>query len=640
MAIKPIQGFYVHDEDTSSDGVGKYDYYALANKPELATDDTLAEFTVIKQGEVVKTYDVAALGWGWVRLDGTIRVDTDTLAYTDYIPVSVGDVITSNGNRALLRFVAAFDVNKTAQSSSGTESTYTYTVPSGIAYVRLTLYTDNANDITTFPSFTVKSIGDVHKIGVIDNVTEEKTVSFNKTVTAQNAAFGWINASGTERADEDGVLAYMDYIAVDEGDVVTSNGTTNTNIRFVAAYDELKRVKSSAGTDSYVASYTVPSGVAFIRPTVWVNTPQDLTTVPTINIAKSGTYVLPIVDDSFTSEVYPPPAKALASVAQDATKEKSITRRGSLASGDTWEFEENNISTGKVLSFSGTITAFSSLEIGHGRNESEANYVKIDGTNVYEYGGGSVINTYPHGLTIEDNIQLTITVKNENAYNAYLVLVSSGETFEQTMPRWYGDSGALFVKSVGSALSDCSFGWTCTNYRKPTFVFGDSYLGYATPNRWAYHLLHDGYEQYLDGYGGRRTPYAYLSFKLAISHATPKYVLWAMGMNDPDNNAVSSDWLNATQKMLDLCERNGITPILATIPNVAKSGRDNTYKNEWVRNSGYRYVDFASAVGGIEVGSSWYDGMLNSDELHPNEKGAIALYRQVLADFPEIAMTD
>lgn len=33
MAIKPIQGFYVHDEASSTDGVGQYDYKALANVP-------------------------------------------------------------------------------------------------------------------------------------------------------------------------------------------------------------------------------------------------------------------------------------------------------------------------------------------------------------------------------------------------------------------------------------------------------------------------------------------------------------------------------------------------------------------------------------------------------------------------------
>ena len=42
------------------------------------------------------------------------------------------------------------------------------------------------------------------------------------------------------------------------------------------------------------------------------------------------------------------------------------------------------------------------------------------------------------------------------------------------------------------------------------------------------------------------------------------------------------------------------------------------------------------AGGGVERGSSWYDGMLAPDLVHPAAPGAEALYRAVLRDFPEI----
>ena len=44
----------------------------------------------------------------------------------------------------------------------------------------------------------------------------------------------------------------------------------------------------------------------------------------------------------------------------------------------------------------------------------------------------------------------------------------------------------------------------------------------------------------------------------------------------------------------------------------------------------------ARAVGGEEIGSGWYEGMLHTDNVHPNELGAKALYAQFIADFPEI----
>jgi hypothetical protein len=75
--------------------------------------------------------------------------------------------------------------------------------------------------------------------------------------------------------------------------------------------------------------------------------------------------------------------------------------------------------------------------------------------------------------------------------------------------------------------------------------------------------------------------------------------------------------------------------ILSTIPLV--TAVDNTYKNAYVRGSGYRYVDFAAAVGAVED-TTWYDNMLADDGVHPATEGAVALYQQVLTDVPEITM--
>ena len=105
-------------------------------------------------------------------------------------------------------------------------------------------------------------------------------------------------------------------------------------------------------------------------------------------------------------------------------------------------------------------------------------------------------------------------------------------------------------------------------------------------------------------------------------------------MNNKDNeDSISESYKAATDEMLAICEERGITPILSTIPNTPKV--DNKYKNEWVRNSGYRYVDFSRAVGADES-VDWYPDMLSADSVHPASRGAAALYAQVLVDFPEI----
>ena len=59
-----------------------------------------------------------------------------------------------------------------------------------------------------------------------------------------------------------------------------------------------------------------------------------------------------------------------------------------------------------------------------------------------------------------------------------------------------------------------------------------------------------------------------------------------------------------------------------------------TYKNNYVRNSGYRYVDLSKAVN--TTGTNWYSGMLSSDNIHPTSLGAKTLCYQVLASVPEI----
>ena len=82
-----------------------------------------------------------------------------------------------------------------------------------------------------------------------------------------------------------------------------------------------------------------------------------------------------------------------------------------------------------------------------------------------------------------------------------------------------------------------------------------------------------------------------------------------------------------------LCAANGIELIYGTIPSVP--GQSNEKKNEYVRGTGKRYIDFAKAVGASSSGV-WYTGMLDEDNVHPTEAGAIALYHRAIADCPEL----
>lgn len=129
-----------------------------------------------------------------------------------------------------------------------------------------------------------------------------------------------------------------------------------------------------------------------------------------------------------------------------------------------------------------------------------------------------------------------------------------------------------------------------------------------------------------------------------------------MGMNDLDVNETtpSKNWLDSVNEFFSICKENNIIPILATIPSVVggyseDSGigdkRIHKAKNDWVKSSGYRYVDFAKAVGANDVTGYWFnngesDDMLESGSMrvHPTKYGAVALYNQLITDFPEILM--
>jgi lysophospholipase L1-like esterase len=139
----------------------------------------------------------------------------------------------------------------------------------------------------------------------------------------------------------------------------------------------------------------------------------------------------------------------------------------------------------------------------------------------------------------------------------------------------------------------------------------------------------------MSGFPGASASHQIVSFRKLISIGHPKYIVWALGMNGSDSeSAINASWKSCTDEVIATCANKNITVILATIPNVPN--RIQTFKNAYVKASGERYIDFAKAVGAESQGSTWYSGMLSSDNLHPDTNGAIALYSELLADFSEI----
>ena len=102
-------------------------------------------------------------------------------------------------------------------------------------------------------------------------------------------------------------------------------------------------------------------------------------------------------------------------------------------------------------------------------------------------------------------------------------------------------------------------------------------------------------------------------------------------MNDSD-----SDYTTYLASVRSFCKEYGIELILGTVPTVPSRYKENI--NAAVIATGFRYVDFASAVGADSAGN-WYAGFLEtptSTGVHPTALGAPALAMRLLVDVPEI----
>ena len=324
-------------------------------------------------------------------------------------------------------------------------------------------------------------------------------------------------------------------------------------------------------------------------------------------------------------------------------KPKFAATTGNIASGGNLQLTapRNNLRKGERIVFEGNISSFDSIRIGlaYGTTFAETNqtnYFVIDGTNIKYYPTNTATPiTAAHGLTLANNIQIIWEMSAEASVK--FTLISNGNIFTHVFTPFERKAiGNPFVLSVGSVLSDCKLTWTCADIDKDIWMFGDSYFSYGQ-QRWTYYLHQYGYDQncLLDGFAGEGGVNGRVAFNNLLQYGTPKIAVWCLGMNDTSdsNSAPSANWVNARDYFLQYCTDNNITPVFGTIPTVPTINHEQ--KNSWIRSSGYRYIDFAKAVGASASGV-WFSGMLSSDGVHPSETGAKALFAQVLIDLPEI----
>ena len=181
---------------------------------------------------------------------------------------------------------------------------------------------------------------------------------------------------------------------------------------------------------------------------------------------------------------------------------------------------------------------------------------------------------------------------------------------------------------LSSAYSAC---------KRDVWYFGDSYIAFGTNTRIPYYMEEYGFDKNVlfNGASGGTSNSTTQALSTLLNYGHPAFAVMATGMNDGSDSGddPSSSWLNNVQIFINICKTYGVIPILCTIPTVPSVNNEN--KNAWVRSSGYRYIDYAKAVGAQSNGT-WYSGMLSNDNVHPDTLGSNALFTQLITDLPEV----
>lgn len=417
-----------------------------------------------------------------------------------------------------------------------------------------------------------------------------------------------------------------DYISVKENtNYVYSNGSSVAGSRY-AVYNSAKAYISGAlFTDPSIA---IPENGAYIRI-------SDYLTKVDSSQLEEGT----------TPSSYIPHAPKIDIDLLPETDRKTINngfirKTGSLTNGGSLSGVQNNLKKNNIYSFSCKVTALSVLKIGHGTTEYESSYLTITPTNANytEMTPTAVTTEHQHGLTISDFLNVLI-VFGEGTADITINTSSGSYNFESN---WNGSAKAYpYVTCVNGNLSDCVFTWCSDDFKKSLWFFGDSYINYRHATRWTYYLKQNEWLKniLLNGFGGEGSADAYTSLRNALNYGIPEFIVWGLGMNDGSDSesSPSSTWKSYVDNFIALCLANRVTPILCTIPTVPNISHEK--KNEYIRSLGYRYIDFALAVGAQSNGT-WYSGMLSSDNVHPTEKGATALFYRAICDCPELTYSN
>ena len=450
------------------------------------------------------------------------------------------------------------------------------------------------------------------------------------------------------------------YISVEGTFTISNDGTTpmaNMGLRIIY-YNEQKEfisgILSPTGSayDSTLercyVTLTAPENTKFIRMscTWWGSTYSDKNvqvengSTPTAYVDYSvGSTTIKIKKSVLPDDTQAASNVAYQSCAHTAKFPMPTVTAATLTDQQKIELPRISFHGNKIYSFYALITSFSGVRVGN-EESYDGTWVEVDATNIYvkrKLSDVATSYTYAHGLTFKDYILVVISV--DTSAKATITLATNGGTWTQGNLGYEGRNGKIQAISQGSSFTNAVLSYSSNCYRSKVWAIGDSYLSNANSARWGYYVKTWGNAGYaFIGYPGEASEAGYADFLTCLENGCPMYAIWTHGMNNQDSgSAINADWVTYVEAFLDKCEELNITPILCTIPNTPT--HLNTFKNAWVKASGYRYIDFAAAVGASEANSSWFDNMLSEDNVHPDVQGAIALASAAITGCPELQLS-
>lgn len=457
------------------------------------------------------------------------------------------------------------------------------------------------------------------------------------------------------------------YLPVVEGDVIiaSTDAINKQNLRFITAFNASKELMFSSGSDvASLTSFTILSGVAFVRLSLAkspcytnINTLQvesSLTTTPTsyLPFGYETDYIKSENLDLSTMETAISNLESTVGVLQV----KDSASDAPFLDLETYYYLDSDMITARIKP-NDLASEFRIIRDGTSVVGTKA---KLDFVN---FATNSIGFLNPM-LSIVDGVSYSI--KSQKVVNFTLI---SGREYivESSLVDGYKSklkiTDALTLQSdFLESTSDMSAGYGIRSYRvfagsidvyrfrayslQPNdckvLIAGDSFI--AGNQLWDYKdtryakLIKDnlGGSAFLSGFPGAPTSKLIDLFTNYLTKlCKPKYVLLEIGTNDVDYPT----YLANMQSLIATIVSMGAVPILTTItPRLDTVAYQSCMvsANNWVRGSGYMYIDFnriaTTSYNGVDQNTS----LFLADKVHPTDAFQQVMYQKALVDVPEL----